>query len=181
MTPTHLIEPLDPERHDRASFSCGVAQLDNFFRRTAGKLSKANNLRTYVMTDPQGGLIGFYALNAHSIEYTALPERFARTRPGHGSIPAAFISMIAVHRDCQGQGYGGDLLIDALRRIARASDEVGIAVVLLDVLDCGDAGRVALRRRIYEGYGFRSLPSRPSRLFLPVATIRELIEGASRP
>jgi len=32
------IEPLDPDRHDRAAFSCGVDQVDNFFRKTANKL-----------------------------------------------------------------------------------------------------------------------------------------------
>lgn len=180
MTRVSTIEPLDPDRHDRASFTCGIAQVDNFFRRTAGKLSKADNLRTFVMTDPDGSLVGFYALNAHAIEYRDLPERFARTRPGHGSIPAAFISMIAVHLSRRGQGYGGDLLVDALRRIDRASEQLGIAVVLLDVLDCGNADQVALRRRIYEGYGFKPLPAQPHRLFLPLATIRALMDASPR-
>lgn len=41
----HIIEPLDPNKHDRAAFSFGVPQVDNFFRKTANKLSKAVNLR----------------------------------------------------------------------------------------------------------------------------------------
>jgi len=48
----NIIEPLNPIKHDRAAFSCGVAQVDNFFRRTASKLTKADNLRTFVMVDP---------------------------------------------------------------------------------------------------------------------------------
>lgn len=43
------IEPLDPAKHDRAAFSCGITQVDNFFRRTANKLAKADNVRTFVM------------------------------------------------------------------------------------------------------------------------------------
>ncbi len=170
-----LIEPLDPVKHDRAAFSCGVAQVDNFFRKTANKLATADNLRVFVMVAPTGELIGFYALNAHALEYSDLPARFARTRPGHGQIPAAYISMIGVDMRFAGKGYGGDLLVDALTRIARAADDVGIAVVMLDVLDCGDAALVQRRLKLYTGYGFTPLPSQPLRLFLPLATVRDLL------
>jgi ribosomal protein S18 acetylase RimI-like enzyme len=169
------IEPFDPDRHDRAAFACGVDAVDNFLRKTANKLARADNLRLYAMTDPSGALIGFYALNAHAIDYTELPTKYARTRPGHGSIPAAYISMIGVDARHQGHGYGGDLLVDALTRIAQAADAIGIAVVILDVLDDGDAEQVARRKLLYESYGFQPLPSRPLRLFLPLAAVRHLI------
>lgn len=178
MSAQNVIEPLDPEKHDRAAFSCGVAQVDNFFRNTANKLAKADNLRTWVMTDPDGSIIGFYAMNAHAVDYTDLPKRFARTRPGHGSIPAAYISMIGVHKDLQGKGYGGDLLADCLKRIARVAEQIGIAVVMLDVLDCGDPALVVRRQRAYAAYGFEPLPSQPLRMFLPLATVSRLLDQA---
>lgn len=170
-----IVEPLDPALHDRAGFSCGIDQVDNFFRRTANKLAKADNIRTFVMTGPEGELIGFYALNAHAVDYAELPDRFARSRPAHGSIPAAYISMIGVDRRFQGRGYGGDLLVDALTRLARAADTLGIAVVMLDVLDCGDPETVAKRLALYTSYGFAPLASHRLRLFLPMATVRTLI------
>ena len=169
-----IIEPLDPARHDREGFSCGIPQIDNFFRRTANKLTRAGNLRTFVMVGPAGELIGFYAANAHAVDYAELPDRFARNRPAHGSIPAAYISMIGVDRRFQGRGYGGDLLVDCLTRLAGAADALGIAVVLLDVFDCGDPEKVAKRRALYTGYGFEPLPSNELRLFLPMATVRTL-------
>lgn len=174
----NIIEPFDPEKHDRTAFSCGIDQVDNFFRKTANKLSKADNLRVWVMTDPRGALIGFYATNAHSIEYTDLPAKYARTRPGHGRIPAAYISMIGVDQDFQGKGFGGDLLIDCLRRLAQASEALGVAVVMLDVLDCGDPEQVGRRLALYRGYGFEPLPANPLRLFLPMATVKALIAEA---
>lgn len=149
-------------------------QVDNFFRRTANKLAEAGNVRTFVMVSPGGGLIGFYAINAHAVDYTELPDRFARNRPAHGSIPAAYISMIGVDNRFQGHGHGGDLLIDCLARLAGAADALGIAVVMLDVLDCGDPEKVARRLALYTGYGFEPLPSNGLRLFLPMATIRTL-------
>ena len=175
-TTPYLIEPLDPAKHDRAAFSCGISQVDNFFRRTANKLAKADNIRTFVMVGPEGELIGFYATNAHAIDYTELPDRFARNRPAHGSIPAAYISMIGVDNRFQRQGYGGDLLVDCLKRLAVAADALGIAVVMLDVLDCGDPEKVAKRIALYTDYGFEPLPSNGSRLFLPIATVRTLTQ-----
>jgi ribosomal protein S18 acetylase RimI-like enzyme len=122
-------------------------------------------------------VFGFHALNAHSVDYGDPPHRFARNRPSHGRIPAAYISMIGVDERYQGQGYGADLLVDGLTRIARAAEALGIAVAMLDVLDCGDAKKVERRKRLYKSYGFTSLPSNPLRLFIPMATVRKLIGG----
>lgn len=83
---TCIIEPLDPSKHDRAAFSCGIDQVDNFFKRTANKLERAGYLRVHVLTEPNGSIIGFFALNAHSIHYADLPEKFKSDRPGHGTI-----------------------------------------------------------------------------------------------
>lgn len=175
-----VIEPLDPSKHDRSGFSCGVEQVNNFFTRTANKLAVADNLRVFVMTAGDGRVIGFYALNAHAVDYRDLPPKYARTRPGHGSIPAAYISMIGVDTRHAGRGYGGDLLADALTRIAAAAGNIGIAVAMLDVLDDGNIELIARRKALYEGYGFTALPSNPLRLFLPVATIRALLDELSK-
>lgn len=180
MTPTSgftpfIIEPFDPEKHDRTAFSCGITQVDNYFQKTANKLAKADNIRIYVMVTPDGTLAGFYSINAHGVHYAELPDKFARTRPSHGHIPAAYISMIGRDQRFRGAGHGASLLVDALRRIATAADTLGIAVVILDVLDCGSPERVASRKAIYEGFGFMPLPSNPLRLFLPVAAVRVLM------
>ncbi len=171
----YTIEPFDPEKHDRAAFSCGVEQVDNYFQKTANKLAKADNVRLYVMVADDGSVIGFHALNAHVVHYADLPPKFARTRPAHGNIPAAYISMIGRDQKFRGGGYGGDLLVDALRRIAVAADAIGVAVVMLDVLDCGDPDRVTRRQALYESYGFQALASNPLRMFLPVSVVRKLI------
>lgn len=170
------IEPFDPDKHDRAAFCCGVDQVDNVFKKTVNKLSKADNARLEVMTSEDGAVIGFYALNAHAIDYQDLPQKFARGRPSHGTIPAAFLSMIGVDQRHAGQGYGGDLLVDALFRIATAAESIGIAVVILDVLDDGNADLIARRKALYAKYGIQSLPSNPLRTFLPVAAVRKLLD-----
>lgn len=173
------IEPFDPDQHDRANFSCGVGQVDNYFKRTANKLSKADNVRLMVMTTDGTEVIGFYALNAHAIRFEDLPKKYARTRPPHGSIPAAYISMIGRDERYRGSSYGGDLLVDALRRIVTAAEQIGISVVMLDVLDCGDSDRTTRRKVLYESYGFQELASVPMRMFLPIAVAAQLIDEIS--
>ena len=83
--------------------------------------------------------------------------------------------MIGRDQRYSGAGFGADLLVDALRRIAQAADSLGIAGALLDVRDCGDPHRTARRQALYESYGFQPLSSNPNRLFLPLKAIRELI------
>ena len=173
--PQNVIEPFDPDKHDRTAFSCGVDQVDNFFKKTANKLAKADNVRLFAMATPDGALVGFYALNAHTVDYLDLPVKYARTRPGHGQIPAAYISMIGVDTRFAGKGFGGDLLVDALTRIVWAADAIGVAVVMLDVLDCGNPALVEKRLKLYRSYGFEPLPSQPLRLFMPIATVRQLV------
>jgi hypothetical protein len=174
--PKPILEPLDPSKHDRAAFSCGIEQVDNFFQKTANKVQKSDNLRIFVMTQGGGPIIGFYAINSHAVDYTELPRKFARDRPGHGAIPAAYISMIGRDLKFIGGGYGGDLLIDCLMRIARISDEIGTAIVMLDVLDCGNAELTEKRAKLYKEYGFQPLPANPMRMFIPIATIKKMFE-----
>lgn len=171
-----IIEPFDPSKHDRTAFSCGVEQVDNFFKKTANKLVKADNLRVFVLVDLEGQLIGFYAINAHMVDYTQLPAKYARNRPGHGGIPAIYISMIGVDVRFRGLAYGGDLLADCLTRIARIADDLGVSVVMLDVLDCGNPELVEKRKQLYASYGFLPLPSNDMRLFLPLAAVKQLID-----
>ena len=163
------IESLDPEKHDRSRFDCGVEQVNNYFKKTANKLRKAGNTAVYVMTDTHGGLAGFYAMNAHAVHYAELPDQYRRTAPGHGSIPAVYISMIGRDVKYRGLGIGEDLLIDALYRASRASRSgYAAAVIMLDVLDCGDPQKTANRKVIYERFQFQAFPSNPLRMFMPM-------------
>ena len=84
-------------------------------------------------------------------------QRFRAGRaPSTGSLPALYLSMIAVDKSLQGRGLGTDLLIDALRRAWNVSKEVGLKLVILDVIE--DDGNKAFQRRkeFYRRMGFES-------------------------
>ena len=171
------VEPFDPALHDRSSFLSGVSTVDNYLQKTANKLANADNVRIFVMTPGDGTIVGYYALNAHAVSHSELPGSFARNRPAHGDIPAVFIAMMGIDRRYAGKGYGSALLADALKRVERAGREVGIAVAVLDVLDCGDPDLVARRLKFYTMFGFSPFAGQAFRLFLPVRTIRETLVG----
>lgn len=75
----------------------------------------------------------------------------------------------------RGQQVEDDLLVDALYRASLASRTgYSVAVIMLDVLDCGAPDKVRNRIAIYEGLKFASLPSDPLRVFMPMKVADEL-------
>ena len=161
------IESFDATRHDRSGFTRGVGKADNFLKLTSNKLSKAGHVRLFVATDDGVLIAGFYALNAHSISYHELPPAFTRDRPSSGFIPSAYIAMIAVATARQGKGLGRMLLVDALKRVADASRNVGMSITMLDILDDGDDKAIAARQRLYGSFGFRCFEANQLRMWAP--------------
>ena len=174
--PPFTIQPFDPKTHDRAAFSCGVPQIDNYLKLSAKKGSKADVVRVWVVVDEKSNIVGFYGINMHAADVRDMPEAYKKRTGKHGLLPAAFIAMIGVDESQQGNGIGSALVADALSRIARVSDEIGTCVIVLDVFDDGDAETVARRKTYYESFGFHPLPDQPLRLFMPVQTARELTD-----
>ena len=170
------IEPLDPQKHDRAAFSCGTNRLDNFLKRTARKHQAGDFSRVWVATESgRADILGFYAMNAHSLEGEELPAYLTRNAPRHGGIPAVYLSMIAVDRRYQSQGLGRILLADALKRAAAVADQIGLKAVVLDVIEDGGPEATKKRLAFYAAMGFQPLPSRPLRMFISIETVRKAL------
>ena len=70
----------------------------------------------------------------------------------------------------RGKGLGAFLLMDALNRILLATQTLAIHAVVIDAKDDAAAA-------FYRKYGFISFMGESRRLFLPMATIRRLIEA----
>jgi Acetyltransferase (GNAT) family len=171
------IEDFDPALHDRESFCSGVSSIDNFLKLTAKKQQNADMVRVRVMTDELSKIVlGYYVLNAHSIDAEDLPDEIGRKAPQHRRVPAAYISMIGVDLTKQGEGLGFILLANALRQVLKASEFVATAVIVLDILNDGDAAAIDKRERYYKRFGFLEFPGLKSRMFLPMATARKIAD-----
>ncbi|MDE0417741.1 MAG: GNAT family N-acetyltransferase [bacterium] len=160
------VEPLGPN-HDRRSFSCGEPSFDAYIRRQALQDARRRAARVFVASgDPPERIAGYYTLSAASFEKDNLPAEVARRLP-HYPVPAAVIGRLAVDLRSQGIGLGELLLLDAINRVVRAGDTMGVYAVVVDALhDRASA--------FYERYGFVPFPSRPLRLYLPLRTFDQL-------
>ena len=158
-----IIEPLD-KQHDRAAFSCGVAELDSYLKHRGGQDVRRRIARVFVCTEDGSDMVrGFYTLSALSIDLSSLPEDQARKLPRH-PVPCALIGRLAVDRSAQGRGLGRLLLADATQRTLGASEQVAIHALVVEAKN-------EAARRFYQAYGFLSLPGHPMRLFLPLSSI----------
>lgn len=139
------IEALD-RTHDLSQFDCGAHESLNQWLKKYALPNQANDsARTYVV-QRAGVVIGYYAISAGSIS-----KENASSRAGHGlanhPIPIALLARLAVHIDEQGTGLGSALLKDALLRMERAADILGIRAILVHAID-------SEARAFYERFDF---------------------------
>lgn len=149
------------EGHDLSDFDCGVPVLNDWLKERARK-NESRFSRTYVVCDGNH-VVAYYCISAGAVERAAAPGRLRRNAPA--SIPISTIGRLAVGRAYAGRGLGSDLLGDALRRVALASQSIGIGAVLVQAKDDA-AKRFYLARAEFEEY-----PAESRTLYLPIETI----------
>ena len=163
------IEPLG--RHDRTAFSCGVAALDDWFRLRAGQHEKRNVARIFVAIDDQRGIVGFYSLSLFTFTIADLPPEHVKRLPRYDVIPAALIGRLARDERVRGEGVGGLLLADAVRRVIGASRSLAVFAIVVEAMDEKAAA-------FYRDFGFAPFPNRPLRLFMPASAAAEAVSRA---
>jgi ribosomal protein S18 acetylase RimI-like enzyme len=164
--PLLVIEPLG-SHHDRAAFSCGEPVLDAYIQRQASQDMRRRIAQVFVaLGDVPGQIAGYYSISAASFQKDQLPPNLAKRLP-HYPVPAAVLGRLAVDRRQQGRGLGEMLLLDAIRRIVRASATIAVYAIIVDAKN-------ERAKTFYERYGFRAFAGDPRRLFLPLETFEKL-------
>jgi ribosomal protein S18 acetylase RimI-like enzyme len=157
---TFHIEPLSGE-HDRSKFLSGSDALDRYFREQASQDIKRRIATCFVAVgDDSHEVAGYYTLAASSVAMSAFTPEIVKKLPRYPVVPAVLLGRLAVTRNYQGQGLGGILLADALKRTSRA--EFGVFAMVVDAKD-------EAAQRFYEHHGFTRLPVEQRRLCLPIA------------
>lgn len=155
--------PLSP-KYDRAAFTCGNDALDAWLRFHARQQERTGNTRTTLGVDPETSrIMSYFALASHRLDLEDLADTALGTGRRYG-MPAMLLAKLAVHSRDQGTGLGTATLVEALRRLNRASRDVGFEAVVVDAID-----RTAAE--FYLQHGFSPLTSDVRRLFL---TTRDL-------
>lgn len=164
------IRLLDVRAHDRTSFFCGVAPLDDYLKLHANRHGEQGISATYIATvtgsQPLAPIIGYYTLSACALDLaalqTALPPGLSKKLPRFPDVPATLLGRLAIATSHQKKGYGEVLLMDALMRSKRVAKEVGSYALVVDAKDAAAAD-------FYTHYGFISLTAQ--HLFLPFASV----------
>ena len=153
--------------HDRTAFDCGQSLLNEWIKDRAGQFDRRDLSRTFIATrSNERKVVGYYAISSHRVAFEMLPDVEAKGLP-RLDVPVVLIGRLAVDRSEQGQGLGSLLLVDALRRSADISEQIGIRAVEVDAMD-------DTARSFYLKFGFRPLLDDPRHLFLPMHEIRKL-------
>lgn len=159
------VEPLAKE-HERGEFTCGKGPLDSFLRTLVSQYEKRRLGRTYVAVRPGGKrVLGYYTLASGAVSFENVPAEATRKLPRH-PVPVILLARLAVDQSTQGQGLGGFLVADALRRCLSLAGQLGVHAVEVDAID--DQAKVFSQR-----YGFAPLLDDPLPLFLPMATVEK--------
>jgi GNAT superfamily N-acetyltransferase len=149
-----------------AEFDCGTPSLNQWLTRQALKNEASGASRTYVVCiDNTVG--GYYCLAAGAVVRTEGPKPLQRNMPD--PIPVMILGRLAVDRANQSQGIGRALLRDAIIRVLRAAEIVGIRAILVHAIS--DEAK-----RFYRSHGFAESPIDPMTLCLALGTARQAIE-----
>ena len=161
-----IVEHLDPEKHDRKGFDCGVEALNSYLQTQARKEIDRRSAITYVLVDPENSqeILGYYSLSSATLLLDSVPSEMSRQLGRQPSVPTTLLGRLAIASSRQKRGLGERLLWDALNRCEEKSREIGSVAVIVDAKD-EDAAR------FYERCGLRRFADPPLRLFMMMATI----------
>jgi hypothetical protein len=85
------------DHHDREGFSCGVEELDGYFRKYARQNAQKGVAAVFVLVPKRGRntVLGFYTLSATVIDAGKLPREFLKKLPKYQQLPATLIGRLA--------------------------------------------------------------------------------------
>ncbi|MEQ1484371.1 GNAT family N-acetyltransferase [Methyloglobulus sp.] len=147
--------------HNRQSFDCGRAELNNWLQQVARQHQDKGLSKTFVaiQEDEPAGICGFYALTLAEIDRRSLPDVYQKKLPQR--IPGVRLGRLAVDLRYQKKGLGELLLVDAITRVRRIHQDAGVVGLFVDALDNPISG-------FYRQYGFQNIPDNRLLLFYPI-------------
>lgn len=153
--------PLGAE-HQVQAFACGESSLDEWLKRRALANQISGASRTFVVTDDDRQVMGYYALAAGAVAHRDAPRSIRQNMPD--PIPVMVLARLAVDVRAQGVKLGAALLQDALQRCVRVAQDTGVRAMLVHALN-------DRAQQFYEHYGFKASPVHPMTLMLRIGPV----------
>lgn len=155
-------EPLSAQ-HQVDTFACGEPVLNEWLKRRALANQASGASRTFVATDPQGLVMGYYAMAAGAVAHQDATRSIRQNMPD--PVPVMVLARLAVDVRAQGIKLGASLLQDAVERALVVSQNAGVRALLVHALH-------DRARQFYEHYGFQASPAHPMTLMLRLSSPR---------
>ncbi len=93
-------------------------------------------------------MIAYYSIASASLATSDALDRI-RAGSGRAPIPSVILARLAVDSHWQGQGLGAFLVFDAVKRVARIQEELGIRAIVVQAIDEN-------AKSFYKKLGFKS-------------------------
>lgn len=160
ITPAHRLD----------EFTCGKKSLDDWLKNHAYENDGRNLSRTFLLIDDGNAIVGYHSLTMGGVAPDELPLEFDESSP-HYERGMALIGRLAVDSQRQRQGFGRDLLVDAVERAVVAGNQVAAQFIAVDPID-EDA------RRFYAHFGFHDVEGDVGgRMFMRLDEAIEALSG----
>ena len=157
------------QQHNRTAFHCGAEPLDRYLKQQARQDADKRVAAPFVAVNPPDTrVLGYYTLSASVLTLADLPDELARKLPRYPQLPVTLLARLAVDESTKGQGLGEHLLMDALHRSLAHADQIAAMAVVVDAKDESAAA-------FYRHFGFLTLQAQPSRLFVPMRRVAQLL------
>ncbi|KER05217.1 GNAT family N-acetyltransferase [Photorhabdus temperata] len=157
------------QQHNRKTFDCSVAELNQFLQQQARQKTVKHMSKTYVACrdSAPATIMGYHTLTGYSV--TTPPAHKDYKNYPH-PLSAVKLARLAVDHSQQGQGLGERLLIDAIYRTALVAQQISAIGLFVDPM----SPQVV---PFYQQYDF--LPADPSdhsrlEMWLPIQTCIEI-------
>lgn len=122
-------------RHRGESFRCGVRSLDEWLLKHSLQSHRSGGSRVFVTTETDPDVAGYYALAAGAVMPREASARLARGLTANQPVPVVLLGRLAVDARHHGQRLGRSLLMDAMTRVLRASELIGVRALLVHAID----------------------------------------------
>jgi len=155
-------EPLSSE-HRLDEFECGELVLDEWLKRRAQANQLSGGSRTFVVTDQDNRVCGYYAMAAGAVAHQMATSPVRRNMPD--PVPVMVLARLAVDQRAQGMHLGAALLQDAVNRAVAVSYNAGVRALLVHALH-------DRAKQFYEHYGFQASPVHPMTLMLRLSGVK---------
>ncbi|NNH75903.1 GNAT family N-acetyltransferase [Nocardia uniformis] len=146
-----------------SQFDCGKEVLNKWLRSNALSADKGMTSRTYVwVIDDDPHVKAYYSIAPTSVD-RARDGVTMSDAAGLPYVPAFLLAKFALDKSLHGQGYGEELLVDAVTKIMGAAQASAGRLIVLDAID-------QQAFTFYQKYGFIPVQNTENRLVMKMST-----------